>query len=416
VTPRGRRPRGNDAALLRRAALRLGVQAAIGTAVVVALLVAVAVVKLVHTQHVAADAALATAVARADDVDDPPSGMWLVIRTAKDTQSTPGLPAGLPVTGALDRVSASGITELADDRVDGRDLRVLTERRDIPQLGQATVQAVLDLGAGQSQMVSLLRALLIGGAVGLALAAVAGSWLARRAVRPLEAALGLQRRFVADASHELRTPLTLLSTRAQMLRRRLHSDADLTALRADADGVVVDAERLAAILDDLLLAADPRTAVPDTRVDVGKLAAEVVAAAAPAGQAQGVTISASATGQAVVLGSPAALRRALTALADNAIRHAATEVAVAMSVTAGSVLVEVTDDGPGVDEEMLPRLFERFASTDDGRGAGPRRYGLGLALVNEVADRHGGRVSVANGATGGASFRLELPRLPGRPG
>jgi signal transduction histidine kinase len=319
------------------------------------------------------------------------------------------------VTGALDHVTATGITEMANDRADGRDFRVITERRNMPGLGQATVQAVLDRGPEHAQLASLLRALLIGGVVGLALAAVAGSWLARRAVRPLEAALGLQRRFVADASHELRTPLTLLSTRAQMLRRRLHSDADPT-LRADVDGVVVDAERLAAILDDLLLAADPRTTVPDTRVDVAELAGEAVAAAAPAAQAEQITISASATGWAVVLGSPAALRRALTALADNAIRHAATEVAVAVSVTAGSVLVEVTDDGPGIDEEMLPRIFERFASTDDSRGGGPRRYGLGLALVNEVVDRHGGRVSAANGATGGASFRLELPRVPGPPG
>jgi signal transduction histidine kinase len=415
VTPRGGRPRGNDAALVRRAALRLGVQAAVGTAVVVALLVAVAVVELVRTQDVAADTALTSVAARADDVGDPPSGMWLVIRTANGTQSTLGLPAGLPVTGALDHVTATGITEMANDRADGRDFRVITERRNMPGLGQATVQAVLDRGPEHAQLASLLRALLIGGVVGLALAAVAGSWLARRAVRPLEAALGLQRRFVADASHELRTPLTLLSTRAQMLRRRLHSDADPT-LRADVDGVVVDAERLAAILDDLLLAADPRTTVPDTRVDVAELAGEAVAAAAPAAQAERITISASATGWAVVLGSPAALRRALTALADNAIRHAATEVAVAVSVTAGSVLVEVTDDGPGIDEEMLPRIFERFASTDDGRGGGPRRYGLGLALVNEVVDRHGGRVSAANGASGGASFRLELPRVPGAPG
>lgn len=401
-----------DAALVRHAAWRIGLQAAVGTALVVALLTAVTVVVLLRSQDTAADTLLADTVARADDVEDPPSGVWLVIRVADRTQHTPGLPAGLLVDEALDRVAAGGPAEVTDGTADGHDVRVRTELRDLPGQGRGTVQAILDLGAGQAQLASLLRALLIGGVVGLALAAAAGGWLARRAVRPLETALGLQRRFVADASHELRTPLTLLSTRAQLLRRRLRGPVDPATLRADVDGVVGDAERLAAILDDLLLAADPRSAVPDEPVDLAAVAYDVVATAAAAADAARISISAGGcTGDATVLGSDVALRRALTALTDNALRHAATRVGVGVASTGGAVVVEVTDDGPGVEKEMLPRLFERFASADEGRGVGRRRYGLGLALVSEIVNRHGGTVTGSN-TSHGAVFRLELPRAP----
>jgi signal transduction histidine kinase len=117
-------------------------------------------------------------------------------------------------------------------------------------------------------------------------------------------------------------------------------------------------------------------------------------------------------GPAVVRGSPAGLRRAVTALADNAIRHAASEVLVEVTTPGASVVVQVTDDGPGIDAAMLPRVFDRFASTGEGGGVGTRRYGLGLALVSEIVNRHGGSVSASNATAGpGAVIRLELPRL-----
>jgi two-component system, OmpR family, sensor kinase len=408
-----RPPRATDSELVRRAALRLGLQAAIGTGLVVALLAAVAVVVLVRSRSAADDILLSDTVARADDVEDPPSGTWLVIRTAAGTQATPGLPAELPLTGALDRVSAGGSAELTDVTLAGQDFRVRTAPRDIPDMGPATVQAVLSLRVGQQQLAVLLQALLVGGVVGLAVAAAAGSWLGRRAVRPLESALALQRRFVADASHELRTPLTLLSTRAQLLRRHVGRDAGPERVRADVDGLVADTERLTAILDDLLLAADPRSAAADERVDMAACAGEVVAAAGPAAESTHIAISLVGDTGAAVSGSPAGLRRAITALVDNALRHATDRVTVTVVGADATVVVEVSDDGPGIAPELLPHVFERFASAGDGPGIGTRRYGLGLALVREIVTRHGGSVSAVDALGRGATVRLELPRAPG---
>ncbi len=407
----GRRPRSADAALVRRATIRLGIQATIVTAVVVAVIAGVALVVFLQARSASDDTALTVATSRADDVEDPPAGVWLTLRVATRTTTTTGHPAGLPLAAALDRVEASGVTETVRTAVGRHDMLVRTERRTRPGGGPAVVQAALDLTPEDRQLADLLKALAVVGVAGLVLAAAAGSWLARRAVRPLQVALVLQRRFVADASHELRTPLTLLSTRAQLLRRRARAGSPDPAAIADIDGVVRDAERLAGILDDLLLVADPRGADAGEVADVGEIAADVAAAVAPAADAISVTITVQRPAQpAPVLGSPAGLRRAVTALADNAIRHARSAVVVSVTVTRSSVAVEVTDDGPGIEPAMLPRLFDRFSSTGDAHGVGPRRYGIGLALVGEIADRHGGSVAAANSPSGGASFRIELPR------
>jgi signal transduction histidine kinase len=241
--------------------------------------------------------------------------------------------------------------------------------------------------------------------LGLLLAGVTGAWLGRRAAVPLTQALALQRRFVADAGHELRTPLTLLSTRAQLLQRHL---ADSPA-KSEVDELVADARHLTGILEDLLLAADPREQEPDRSVDLAALARQAVAAAQPEAAGREVRLSVHADGEQVVGGSAAGLRRALTSLLDNGIRHARSEVTV--SVAGGrDVVVEVADDGPGIDPALMPALFTRFSGGAPEQDAPRRRYGLGLSLVSEIAARHGGAVSARNSATGGAVLRLTLPR------
>ncbi|MFC4944940.1 sensor histidine kinase [Pseudonocardia sp. GCM10023141] len=412
--PRSGAPVGSDAALVRRAVIRLGLQAAAGTAIVVAVLAGVIALVLVGMQNAADDTMLTVAVDRADDVDDPPANMWLAIRAGTTLRTTAAMPAGLPLVAVLDRVAGGAGPDVRAATVDGRDFVVRTALRTRPDGTTVVVQAALDRTSGRNQLAGLLCAVLIVGIVGLVLATVVGGWLARRAVAPLEAALALQRRFVADASHELRTPLTLLSTRAQMLRRRVLRSTAAPDVRTDVDGLVDDAGRLTAILDDLLLAADPREPAAAETVDVTRIAEDVAAAAMGSAAAAGVTLrTASDPGPAPVIGSPAALRRAVTALADNAVRHATSEVTITARVVHGRVVVDVTDDGPGIDPQVLPRLFERFASTGDGSGVGPRRYGLGLALVSDVATRHRGTVTaVAGPAAGGTTLRLELPWAP----
>nr|WP_239579120.1 HAMP domain-containing sensor histidine kinase [Microlunatus panaciterrae] len=228
-------------------------------------------------------------------------------------------------------------------------------------------------------------------------------------------ALALQRRFVADASHELRTPLTLLSTRAQLLRRRIRSAGRTDdALLRDVDGIVADTKALTDILEELLLAADTRAEVPRVTVDVAALVAAVVAAAAAEADRRGVQLTLRSDEPVrLSAGAPTALKRAVTALIDNALTHAKGQVRVTVTRLATEVVISVRDDGPGLDEDSVPQMFARFASDrrEPAAASGRRHYGLGLALVSEVAARHGGRVLAENvpGPQTGADVRLILP-------
>ena len=398
-----RRLLGDDV-LVRAAARRLAIRAAALVAVAMLLLVTLVTGVVVRGQASAADSLLRTTAATADDVGDPPPGAWLVFTRDGTTKASPGLPAEVAGRLVALRVRSSGTTRLTDVRVDdGRDYRVATVSR-----RAAVVQVVLDLTSEHAQRDRLLRAMGAAGVLALVVAAGLGALLGRRAVRPLAEALSLQRAFVADASHELRTPLTLLSTRSQVLHADLQAGRITPEVLSDAAGVVADVHRLGEVLEDLLVAADPRGQQPQHPVDVSRLARAVVESATAHAEAAGVTPAVEVASGATVLGNEPALRRAVLALVDNAIDHTPSGGTVTIRVRreGRDVVLIVSDTGPGVSPDAAAGLLRRFHS--GGHRAGRPHYGLGLALTHDVANRHGGRLRLLPSPVG-ATFELRLP-------
>jgi signal transduction histidine kinase len=388
-------------AVVRRAARRLGLQAAGMVAVVVLAVAGFGALITVRQESANATMVVVAAANNADDVIDPPAGVWLALRDADGVvHVTRGMPAGLPDLSALD-----GPAPPADDTVELPAGRFLVHTAKPPD--GRTVQAVLALRPWEAQRNSLLLGLLVAAIVGLAFAAVAGVLLARRALTPLQRTLRLQRQFVADASHELRTPLTLLHTRVQLLNRELRDAAVPEQIRAEAAGVVLDSSRLTDLVEDLLLAAEGDGTT--TEVDLEPLVVDVIAATRPYAEEHRITVDHAAT-PATVRASAPAVRRALIALVDNAIEHTPPGGAVTITVrTAGhTVLLAVTDTGAGFSPDQTAELMTRFHS--GGQRSGRRRYGLGLALVNDIADRYGGRLEADSAPGRGATFTLVLPR------
>lgn len=235
------------------------------------------------------------------------------------------------------------------------------------------------------------------------------AWLvARQAVAPLSEALRVQRRFVADAGHELRTPLTALHARVQTAQRRAHRGEDVTevlaSLRADADV-------MNAVLTDLLLAstAEPRSG---ERADLTLAVAEAARLLQPLAAEAGVTVlvddrSPHAASQL----SQAALTRMVVALVDNAVQHAPAGSPVEVQAWSHGRLacVRVRDSGSGIAGIAPDDVFVRFAR---GAESGRRRgFGIGLALVKELATRAGGDVTVERTGSDGTAFLLTLPRV-----
>ena len=410
VTAWGRRDAGlvvSDAAapadrrLLRKATLTMAVQSAVAVAVVVGVMVGGVLLVDRHERAVRVDQATSGVWSSADDVGDPPSGTWLVsVDAAGERRSTRGAP---------DWVAAVDPARLPDGRarfeVQDHDVAAWTGERPTGR----RLTAVYDVRPVEAQTERLRTAMLTAGVLGVLGAALVGWLIGRRAVRPLGDALVLQRRFVADASHELRTPLAVLTTRAQVLRRHVGE----TGVAAEVDQLIRDARVMGDVVNDLLLSAElrhePRHGEP---VQLGELVTQVVQSLRPLAEDRGVDILDVGPG-ATVLGVPSALRRAVSALADNAIAHTARggHVRVEVVVVPGSVTVRVADDGEGLDPPAARQLIRRFArgtTHDSGR-----RFGLGLALVEEVARAHGGRLDVEGSPGVGATFSLVLPALAG---
>ncbi|AAS81340.1 sensor histidine kinase [Thermus thermophilus] len=209
-------------------------------------------------------------------------------------------------------------------------------------------------------------------------------------LQALKEAKERERAFLAEASHELRTPLTVLLGHLDRLGR---NPQDLEALRTAR----ATAERMRRLVEDLLALArgEVERNLNLHIVDLGEVAREAALEHGVAAEAE----------SAEVLGDPDRLLQLLRNLVANAVRAAGKEgVRVRVRREADHALLEVEDSGPGIPEDLLPRLFQRFAR---GPGGGT---GLGLAIAHAIAKAHGGEIAVES-RPGRTVFRVRLPLL-----
>ncbi|MEM9466617.1 MAG: HAMP domain-containing sensor histidine kinase [Actinomycetota bacterium] len=334
-----------------------------------------------------------------------------------------------------------GEAVLSTETTDGREYRVYTVRlpEDLaPALTERDaygVQLYRDISSQEEAITQLALRLALLGAVGIALVA-AGSWVVGRRLaapireltlaaerltepgapaRRIEVARGdevgqladtfnrmasaleigreQQQRLVADASHELRTPLTSLRMRADFLA----SFDDLRPEhRSIVEGAVVDVEQLTALVTDLIdLAADSGT--PDENAErrrLADIATEVATRTEIASQVP-ITVTADDSAATVYVGM---IRRAVQNLVDNAVKYGPTEGPIRIEVDRHRITV--VDRGPGIPDEDLAHVFDRFFRSPKARSRPGN--GIGLAIVKQVADVHGGDVWADNDADGGA--------------
>ena len=215
----------------------------------------------------------------------------------------------------------------------------------------------------------------------------------------LETSVGAQRRLVADASHELRTPLTAARMNVELLREGKLSDEEARRALHEAS---VELDALTTLVSDLVeLSRGEERKLRFEPVQLDDLVAGVVERA-KARATQMTLVTALTPTQ--VEGDPMLLERAVSNLIDNAVKWSPPGGPIEVTVRAGEVVV--ADGGPGVAEQDLPHVFDRFYRAAAAR-AKPGA-GLGLAIVREAATIHGGTATVENGAPG-ARFRLTLP-------
>jgi two-component system OmpR family sensor kinase len=219
------------------------------------------------------------------------------------------------------------------------------------------------------------------------------------------------RRFLADASHELRTPLASIRGYAELYRMgatESAADRQLAMRRIEEES-----QRMGVLVEDLLALArlDETPERAFEPIDLAVLAADTVEDARAT--APDRVISLSAPERAPSMGDPAQLRQVLANLLRNALVHtpAGTPIEVSVEALEDGTSIVVRDHGAGIAPESRARVFERFWRSKRGRERGRAGAGLGLAIVHEIVEAHGGRIGVQDAPGGGAEFVISLPRV-----
>jgi two-component system, OmpR family, sensor kinase len=354
------------------------------------------------------------------------------------------------VAGATLRRARRSATTADLEHLRGFDGPLRLRARPVQRAGQPLVVVVgTGLDDRNDSLRTLAALLVIGGAVALALASLAGYAMAAAALRSvesmrrraaaiapaeagqrlpvppahdeigrlgetlndmlarLEAAFARERAFVADASHELRTPLSVLKAELELAVREGRSPEEL---RAALESAAEETERLVRLAEDLLVIArldQGRLPLRPTDLDAGDLLATVAVRFEARARATGRSVRVVDDEPTVVRGDRLRLEQALGNLVDNALRHGAGDVLLAAPPRDGGVELHVTDAGPGLAPDFIDRAFERFARADGARSRGGA--GLGLAIVAAIAASHGGSARAANLAAGGADVWIHLP-------
>jgi two-component system, OmpR family, sensor histidine kinase MprB len=218
----------------------------------------------------------------------------------------------------------------------------------------------------------------------------------------LDASRDAQRQLVADASHELRTPLTSIRANVELLERA--RDLPPTEREAVLSSVRGQLEDLTILVGDLVDLARPgdRAGEPPEDLRLDELVDDAVQRARRHAPATHFVVNGDAC---IVTGSRARLARAVGNLLDNAVKWSPPGEPVEVSVNGGEVTVR--DHGPGIAEDDLPHVFDRFYRARASRGL--PGSGLGLAIVKQVAEAHGGSVVAESAPGGGARLRMALP-------
>jgi two-component system OmpR family sensor kinase len=235
-----------------------------------------------------------------------------------------------------------------------------------------------------------------------------------RMLARLQAAFDAQRRFVSDVSHEIRSPLTALRGQIEVALRKARPPEEYRRVLDESFEEVLRLSRLAENLLSLARADAGVLEIQRLSVDLHEVLGDAVRRLGPRASEKNVLLELSAPEFVAVRGDPDWLGRLVENLIDNAIRHTPQmgRVRVTLRTVDGQALVTIEDSGEGIPLEDQPHLFERFYRVDRARSRDKGGAGLGLAISQQIAMLHGGRIQVRSTVGQGSTFEVRLPLAP----
>lgn len=233
----------------------------------------------------------------------------------------------------------------------------------------------------------------------------------------LEKAFIRQKEFTSDASHELRAPLAIIQAESTLA---LQKDRDAASYRQSLETVSQEVDHMAKIIDQLLVLARSDAGKEQLifeEVNLAEVLRDLTLDVNVLCQDKGLSLEIKADGEVGVQGDKVNLRRLFLNVMDNAIRYTPQGgvISVNLSQQGATALVTIADSGVGIPTEHIPNIFDRFYRVDKARSRAEGGSGLGLAICRQIAQAHGGEISVESQVGKGSTFSIKLPLNRGQP-
>ncbi|MBS4220970.1 HAMP domain-containing histidine kinase [Bacillus sp. FJAT-49711] len=301
---------------------------------------------------------------------------------------------------------------LRDTEAEGFHFRTIAIKAQHPNLGVITVQFVRNITSEKDMLQSLLLILVIGSSVGSVCAVGAGFFLAGRALVPIKKAWQKQQQFVSDASHELRTPLAVIQTKTDLLWRSPTSTIQDKAI--DISVISKEGRRLSKLVANLLTLArsdSDQLEIEKKQFLLSDLLGEIIEQYSEIALYQEKELVLDVPSSVFLIGDKERIHQLMVILLDNAMKFTKErgKILISCSQTSHSVLIKIQDNGIGIEEENIPKIFDRFFQVDKSRSEDPGA-GLGLAIANWIIEKHHGKVKVQSKVAAGTCFEIVFPK------
>lgn len=307
----------------------------------------------------------------------------------------------------LEKFSPKKLGDLQDIEVQGRYFRTFALQED-----GKIVQIVRDTTAEEEMLNTLFLILVIGCSIGSLCAIGIGFFLAGRALIPIQNSWEKQQQFVSDASHELRTPLAVIQSKTDVLFQSPSATIEEKAM--DISTISKECRRLSKLVSNLLLLArsDSNQIEMDKKTfEMDKLLEEIVDPYKEIASYQEKEMILKVEHDISFMGDRERIHQLMVILLDNAMKYTnkGGHIQIECTQTNSSIRIRVKDDGIGVKDEDIPKLFDRFYQGDKARSAS-EGAGLGLSIANWIVEKHYGKISVESKWGESTCFDVIFPK------
>ncbi|MGN7471031.1 sensor histidine kinase [Brevibacillus sp. SAFN-007a] len=273
-------------------------------------------------------------------------------------------------------------------------------------------QLIYNLAPEQNMLSSLLYVVVIGDAVSIVIAIIAGWFLARRALVPIQFSWEKQQQFIADASHELRTPLTAIMVNLERLFR--HPDH---TIEQESEKIMIgmqEAKRLSKLVADLLTLArsdSNELQIMSKKFRLDEMVQKCTQVFSQLAIVKEISLETAIEEPLEIVGDEERLHQLMVILLDNALKYTnkGGRIFVSCKKEGNRVAILVKDSGIGISKENIPFLFDRFYRVDKMRSRATEGTGLGLSIAKWIVDAHHGKITVSSEEGVGTSFLVTLP-------